>query len=57
MDLKKRIENYKKSEFEPNKDFYIGLKTGQNPHTLFIGCSDSRVYAENLLQAKAGEIF
>lgn len=57
MDLKKRIENFTKSEFEPNKDFYIGLKDGQSPHTLFIGCSDSRVYAETLLQAKAGEIF
>ncbi|NLL92248.1 MAG: carbonic anhydrase [Ruminococcaceae bacterium] len=57
MDLKKRIERFKELEYEFNKDFYIKLKEGQNPHTLFIACSDSRVEAETLLQAKAGEIF
>lgn len=57
MDLKKRIEQFKESEYEVNKDFYIGLKAGQNPHTLFIGCSDSRVDAETLFQASAGELF
>ncbi len=57
MALKKRIEQFKKSEYEANKDFYIGLKAGQNPHTLFIGCSDSRVDAETLFQASAGELF
>lgn len=57
MDLKKRIEKFRETEYELNRDFYIGLEKGQTPHTLFIGCSDSRVHAETLLQAKAGEIF
>lgn len=57
MDLMTRIAKFKESEYEPNKDFYIKLEKEQNPHTLFIGCSDSRVDAETLLRAKAGEIF
>jgi len=39
------------------KTFIRRLKEGQKPHTLFIGCSDSRVDAETLFQATAGEIF
>lgn len=57
MNLKKRIERFKELEYEFNKDFYQELKKGQDPHTLFIGCSDSRVDAETLFQAKPGEIF
>lgn len=57
MDLKKRIERFKELEYEFNKDFYIQLKEKQKPHTLFIACSDSRVDAETIFQATAGEIF
>jgi carbonic anhydrase len=57
MDLKKRIEQFKKVEYETNKDFYREMTSGQQPHTLFIGCSDSRVHAETLFQARAGELF
>ncbi|HHX54162.1 MAG TPA: carbonic anhydrase [Clostridiales bacterium] len=57
MELKKRIEKFKTREFETNKEFYLGIEKGQNPHTLFIGCSDSRVNAEILFQARAGELF
>lgn len=57
MDLKKRIERFKELEYEFNKDFYIELKEKQKPHTLFIACSDSRVDAETIFQAEAGEIF
>ena len=57
MDLKKRIEQFRELEYAFNKDFYQALKEGQKPHTLFIGCSDSRVDAETLFQATAGEIF
>ncbi len=56
-DLKQRLEKFKKLEHELNKDFYVALKQGQKPHTLFIGCSDSRVDAETLFQAKLGELF
>ncbi len=57
MDLKRRIETFKEMEYEFNKDFYATIKEQQHPHTLFIACSDSRVDAETLLQAHAGEIF
>ncbi len=57
MDLKKRIERFKELQYEFNKDFYAKLKEEQKPHTLFIACSDSRVDAETLFQATAGEIF
>jgi carbonic anhydrase len=57
MDLKKRIEQFRELEYAFNKDFYQALKEGQKPHTLFIGCSDSRIDAETLFQATAGEIF
>lgn len=56
-DLKQRLEKFKKLEHELNKDFYVALEQGQKPHTLFIGCSDSRVDAETLFQAKLGELF
>lgn len=57
MDLKSRVDKFKELEYEPNRGFYNELKSGQTPHTLFIGCSDSRVHAETLFQAKMGEIF
>ncbi|MGI6612606.1 MAG: carbonic anhydrase [Candidatus Nanosyncoccaceae bacterium] len=56
-DLKKRLEKFKKLEYELNKDFYVALEQEQKPHTLFIGCSDSRVDVETLFQAKPGELF
>ena len=57
MDLKKESKQFRELEYAFNKDFYQALKEGQKPHTLFIGCSDSRVDAETLFQAIAGEIF
>ncbi|NMA94016.1 MAG: carbonic anhydrase [Clostridiales bacterium] len=57
MNLKERIEKFKELEYEFNKDFYSKLEKRQRPHTLFIGCSDSRVDAETLFQAEPGEIF
>ncbi|MFZ1805620.1 MAG: carbonic anhydrase [Cyclobacteriaceae bacterium] len=40
-----------------NKDFFINLAKGQNPNFLYIGCSDSRATAEELMGAAPGEVF
>ncbi|MBS1568662.1 MAG: carbonic anhydrase [Bacteroidetes bacterium] len=40
-----------------DKDYFKRLALGQNPEILFIGCSDSRVAAEELMGAQPGEVF
>lgn len=37
--------------------YFDTLSQGQNPEILYIGCSDSRVTAEELMGAEPGEIF
>lgn len=38
-------------------DFFKNQSNGQNPKFLWIGCSDSRVPAEQIMGLKSGEIF
>lgn len=40
-----------------NKDFFQQLSKDQNPEYLYIGCSDSRVTAEELMGLGPGEVF
>lgn len=40
-----------------DKDFFKKLAEGQNPNFLYIGCSDSRVTAEDLMGTEPGEVF
>lgn len=40
-----------------DKDFFKKLAQGQDPDFLYIGCSDSRVTAEDLMGLQAGEVF
>ncbi|MEN8228426.1 MAG: carbonic anhydrase [Bacteroidota bacterium] len=40
-----------------DKDFFENLAKGQQPDFLYIGCSDSRVTAEDLMGLKPGEVF
>lgn len=40
-----------------DENYFDKLSEGQHPEHLFIGCSDSRVTAEDLLGAEPGEIF
>ncbi|WFN36686.1 carbonic anhydrase [Methanomicrobium antiquum] len=44
-------------DFKKNRNHYQNLQTGQSPHTLIIGCSDSRVNVERIFGAEMGEIF
>lgn len=50
---KKWIEQKQNSE----ADFFEKLNKEQHPDYLYIGCSDSRVTAEDLMGAEPGEIF
>jgi len=40
-----------------NNDFFAHLSEGQNPDILYIGCSDSRVTAEEMTGVKPGQMF
>jgi carbonic anhydrase len=40
-----------------NPDYFNDLAKGQSPEFLYIGCSDSRVTAEDLMGLKPGEVF
>ena len=43
--------------FPRDRHRYEKLANGQSPDTLFIGCSDSRILPNDMLQAGAGELF
>lgn len=38
-------------------DYFTNLSKGQSPEFLYIGCSDSRVTAEDLMGVQPGEVF
>ncbi len=60
MDIKKIFENntdWVKNKIEEDSDYFKKLTLGQSPEILYIGCSDSRVTAEELMGASPGEVF
>lgn len=40
-----------------DKDYFKDLSEGQNPDILYIGCSDSRVTAEEMMGVQPGQMF
>jgi carbonic anhydrase len=57
---KKIIENNKKwveEKIKISPDFFNNLAVGQQPPLLWIGCSDSRVPANEIIGAEPGEVF
>ena len=57
---KKIIENNKKwveDKLQISPDYFNNLAEGQNPPLLWIGCSDSRVPANEIIGAEPGEVF
>lgn len=50
-------QRYVREVFSKDQEFFSRIAKGQNPTVLWIGCSDSRVPANTITQARAGEIF
>lgn len=50
-------ENWVKSRLKLDKDYFNKLAKGQKPEFLWIGCSDSRVPANEITGTESGEVF
>jgi len=60
MDLEYIFSNNQKwieEKLKKDGDFFKNLSQGQRPSVLYIGCSDSRVTAEELMGTNPGEVF
>jgi carbonic anhydrase len=60
MNIKQIFDNNKKwitEKLKVNEDYFRNLAQGQSPEILYIGCSDSRVSAEELMGLHPGEVF
>ena len=60
MDLDKVFENNKKwaqEQLDKDPNFFASLSEEQHPNYLWIGCSDSRVPTNQIMNLPAGEVF
>lgn len=60
MQFQRIFENNEKwiaEKLATNPDYFNQLAQGQQPEFLYIGCSDSRVTAEDLMGVQPGEVF
>ena len=60
MDIKQIFDNNRKwieTKLNSDGEYFKKLAEGQNPKILYIGCSDSRVTAEELMGVQPGEVF
>ena len=60
MNVERIFKNNEKWVFNKlkiDKKYFSNLSKGQNPSFLYIGCSDSRVSAEELMGLAPGEVF
>ncbi|QCX40849.1 carbonic anhydrase [Aureibaculum algae] len=60
MNLDSIFDNNKKwihNKLAVDNDYFTKLGSGQNPELLYIGCSDSRVAAEDLMGLEPGDVF
>lgn len=56
-DVFKNNEKWISDKLSLNPDYFTELSKGQTPEFLYIGCSDSRVTAEDLMGIQPGEAF
>lgn len=60
MNIEKIFSNNKKwieERLNIDENYFKNLSSGQSPEILYIGCSDSRVSAEELMGVQPGEVF
>ncbi len=60
MDIKqifKNNQNWVQEKLNLDSNYFNNLSEGQSPNILYIGCSDSRVTAEELMGVSPGEAF
>jgi len=55
--LFKGYMKFREDDFESHRELFRELGRSQQPHTLFIGCSDSRVVPNLITQTHPGELF
>jgi len=51
------VIKFKEEFIQEHKDIFRKIANSQNPHTLYIGCSDSRVIPNLITQTMPGELF
>lgn len=56
-DVFKNNEQWIAEKLKGNAGYFDDLASGQNPELLYIGCSDSRVTAEDIMGLQPGEAF
>ncbi len=57
QDIFKNNQNWVAEKLANDKDYFENLSKGQTPSILYIGCSDSRVTAEEMMGVHPGEVF
>lgn len=51
------VKFFNQKDFEDHKDLFKTIGKKQEPHTLFIGCSDSRIVPNLITKTLPGELF
>jgi carbonic anhydrase len=55
--LIKGFETFRRDVYPEQRELFERLASGQNPHTMFITCADSRVMPEMVFSAQPGDLF
>ena len=51
------VVEFRQKDYEEHKELFTSLGRKQKPHTLFIGCSDSRIVPSLITKTLPGELF